>query len=164
MRRIVVCDTGPLLHLGEADILRLLRLAGDVFIPPDVADEFEQNASGITLPEWVEIRELDEPRRRKTLEWSNKIDAGESAAIALAMQMHAEWLLCDDAIARQFAESLGLEVHGSVGLLLWAVAAGHVESRSESLKLLDSLARSSLWISDRVLNEARKAIDQLFRS
>lgn len=55
-------------------------------------------------------------------------DEGEAVAIALTMQMQAEWLLTDDAVARQFGESLGLEIHGSIGLLLWAVAVGHVES------------------------------------
>ncbi len=44
------------------------------------------------------------------------------------MQVQAEWLLTDDAAARQLGESLGLEVHGSIGLLLWAVAVKQVES------------------------------------
>lgn len=162
MSRIVVCDTGPLLHLGEANILYLLRLAGDVFIPPVVVREFELNASSIKLPDWVVVKELDESYKEKALEWKKQIDEGESAAIALTLQIQAEWLLSDDAIARQFAESLGLEIHGSIGLLLWAVAAGHVKSQSEALDLLNALANSSLWISDRVLNQASKAIGKLY--
>jgi predicted nucleic acid-binding protein len=67
MRRIVVCDTGPLLHLSEANIIYLLRLAGEVIIPPVVAKEFEQNASDIRLPDWVMVKELDEPYRKKAL-------------------------------------------------------------------------------------------------
>ena len=69
----------------------------------------------------------------------NQVDEGESAAIALTLQMQAEWLLSDDANARQFAESLGLEIHGSIGLLLWAVATGHVVSQGEALNLLNAL-------------------------
>jgi predicted nucleic acid-binding protein len=164
MRRIVICDTGPLLHLSEAKILHILHLAGEVFIPPVVAKEFEQNASGIKLPDWVKVQELDEPNRKKALEWKHQIDEGESAAIALTMQMQAEWLLSDDAIARQFAESLGLEIHGSIGLLLWAIANRHVENEDEALKFLNALANSSLWISDRVLSQARKAIGKLYSS
>ena len=140
----------------------LLRLAGEIFIPPVVAKEFEQNASDIKLPNWVMVKELDEPYRKKALMWGNQIDEGESAAIALTMQMQAEWLLSDDAIARQFADSLGLEIHGSIGLLLWAVAEGHVESQVEALNMLNALSGSSLWISDRVLNQARKAIVKLY--
>ena len=87
MRRIVVCDTGPLIHLCEANILFLLRLTGEVFIPPVVAKEFEQNVSSIKLPDWVQIKELDETSQKNTLKWVNQIDEGESAAIALTMQM-----------------------------------------------------------------------------
>ena len=65
MRRIVICDTGPLIHLSEANIFYLLRLAGEVFIPPVVAKEFEQNASRIKLPDWVQVKELDEASRKK---------------------------------------------------------------------------------------------------
>lgn len=76
--------------------------------------------------------------------------------------MQAEWLQTDDAIARQFGESLGLEIHGSIGLLLWAVAVGHVESENEALNSVDALVGSSLWISDRVVNQARKTIRTLY--
>jgi predicted nucleic acid-binding protein len=44
--RIVVCDTGPLLHLSEAGAIHLLQLAGEIIIPPVVSLEFEQNAQG----------------------------------------------------------------------------------------------------------------------
>ena len=40
MRRIV-SDTGPLLHLFEANLLALLEAAGKVFVPPAVAGELE---------------------------------------------------------------------------------------------------------------------------
>jgi len=79
----------------------------------------------------------------------------------LALQEHADWFLTDDAKARQFAESAGLEVHGSIGLLLWSVANEHILEKALALHLLDNLANSSLWISERVLQEARKAINAL---
>ena len=78
------------------------------------------------------------------------------------MQTQADWLLRDDTAARQFAQALNVEVHGSIGLLLWAVAAGHIATRDEAFVLLTVLANSSLWISDRVLQKAREAIETLF--
>ncbi len=115
------------------------------------------------IPDWVIVKELDELSTQKALEWQKQIDAGESAAIALSLQLHSDWLLSDDVIARQFAEILGLEVHGSIGVLLWAIATGHVEGKDAALKALDALTGSSLWISDRVLEQARKAILKLFK-
>jgi len=46
MTRIIVCDTGPLLHLSEAGAIHLLLSVGEVLIPPLVAIEFEANAQG----------------------------------------------------------------------------------------------------------------------
>lgn len=162
MSRIVVCDTGPLLHLGEANILNLLHQAGEVIIPCEVAEEFERNTSELKLPAWITITELEKPYQKLALEWRKLIDGGEAAAIALAKQLQAAWLLTDDAIARQFGESLGLEVHGSIGILLLAAVDGYFKSESDVLESLDALAGSSLWISDRVLNQARNAIHTLF--
>jgi len=33
MTRIIVCDTGPLLHLSEAGAIHLLSSAGEVLMP-----------------------------------------------------------------------------------------------------------------------------------
>jgi predicted nucleic acid-binding protein len=94
---------------------------------------------------------------------ANQIDGGEAEAIGLALQEHANWLLTDDAQARQFAESTGLEVHGSIGILLWNVANENILDKALAFQLLDNLASSSLWISERVLHEARRAIDTLLK-
>ncbi len=160
---MVVCDTGPLLHLSEAGAIHLLQQAGGILIPTVVAVEFEQNAQGRKLPQWVQVRQLETISSQKSESWvrAKQVDAGESASIALAVQMNADWLLTDDAKARHFAESLGLEVHGSIGLLLWSVATGYLNDREQALNLIAALADSSLWISDRVLHEARSAIEAL---
>ena len=91
------------------------------------------------------------------------LDAGEAEAVALARQLNAQWLWTDDAAARLFAQTLGLEVHGSLGIVLWAAALGHL-NRADAEVALDRLAQSSLWISARVLAEARAALGQLFPS
>lgn len=164
MTRIIVCDTGPLLHLSEVGAAHLLSLAGRVLIPPLVATEFEANAQGWNPPQWVQVIALEKSGQRKAERWmrTEHIHSGEAEAIGLALQEHADWLLTDDAIARQFAESLGLDVHGSIGILLWSMATGVVQEKELALQLMDQLARSSLWISDRVLQEAYKAINALF--
>ncbi len=163
MTRIIVCDTGPLLHLSEAGAIHLLSLAGEILIPSLVAVEFEANAQGWRPPQWVRIVDLEKSTRQKAEKWvrANRIDGGEAEAIGLALQEHADWLLTDDAQARQFAESAGLEVHGSIGMLLWNVANENILDKALALLLLDNLASSSLWISERVLKEARRAIDTL---
>jgi predicted nucleic acid-binding protein len=160
--RLVVCDTGPLLHLSEAGALHLLQYTGRVLIPDLVAGEFEQNAQGWKPPQWITIKEMDKNTGKQADNWKAKgiVDPGEAHAIALAVQLKADWLLTDDAKARQFAETLGLEVHGSIGLLLWSLGEGFIQ-KDQAYKLLDGLAHSSLWVSERVLDKARQTIDLL---
>jgi len=45
--KLIVCDTGPLVHLFEANLLNLLEAAGKVLMPPSVAKELE----GVAPPE-----------------------------------------------------------------------------------------------------------------
>jgi predicted nucleic acid-binding protein len=165
MKRIIVCDTGPLLHLSEAGAIHLLSLAGEILIPSLVAIEFEANAQGWHPPQWAKVVDLEKSTRQKAEKWvrAKQIDGGEAEAVGLALQEHADWLLTDDAQARQFAESVGLEVHGSIGILLWNVANENILDKALALQLLSNLASSSLWISERVLQEARRAIDTLLK-
>lgn len=37
--RTIVCDTGPILHLGEAKLLKLLQKVRKIYIPEVVDDE-----------------------------------------------------------------------------------------------------------------------------
>jgi len=85
---------------------------------------------------------------------------GEAQAIALARQLGSDWLLTDDAAARLLAESQGLEVHGSLGLVLWLAAMRHL-TVPQAESALDRLARSSLWVSPSVLREAKSALKQM---
>jgi predicted nucleic acid-binding protein len=152
-----------LLHLSEAGLIGLLPQAGDVYIPPIVRAGLARYLPGWKPAEWLAIIQLEGQRVGDAQSWvsAEQLDPGEAEAVGLALQLRANWLLTDDAQARQFAETLGLEVHGSVGLLLWAVAVGHLSSRKKAHESLDALANSSLWVSERVLQEARNAIDLL---
>ncbi|MGE0025269.1 MAG: DUF3368 domain-containing protein [Hyphomicrobium sp.] len=53
-----------------------------------------------------------------------------------------------------------LEVHGSLGVLLWAAAQRHLD-HAQADAALTSLAQSSLWLSPAVLAEARAALRTL---
>ena len=162
--RSIVSDTGPLLHLQEVNALDLAREAGSVKIPPAVADEWrasDPQCAGETS--WVEIVAL--PESGATLARSfvegRLLDRGEAEAMVLAELIEADWFLTDDAAARFLAARRGLEVHGSLGVVLWAAAVGKIDQPSAE-DFLERLGKSSLWISARVLAEARSALVSLF--
>lgn len=164
MKRIV-CDTGPLLHLREAASLELLESTGAVSVPPAVYfelvnhDPFWEN----TKPEWVRLEEIEPDHLVHSLRWrqAGLLDIGEAEALALALQIRADWFLTDDAAARLIAQQQGFEVHGSLGVILWGARTGLLR-RAEAEKSLESLSSSSLWIKPWVLQKAREALLQIY--
>ena len=58
------------------------------------------------------------------------------------------------------AEQLNVEVHGSLGVVLWATANKLIK-KSEAEPLLSGLEKSSLWMSPKVRAEARAALNKI---
>jgi hypothetical protein len=59
--RRIICDTGPLLHLGEAQALELLALAGEISIPLAVDLEMlvHQQDWQNQRPAWIGVQPLE---------------------------------------------------------------------------------------------------------
>ena len=162
--RIVVCDTGPVLHLQEAGVLELLGYMGEILIPPAVDQEVQSLRPewATARPPWLRVTPLPDslgPGVRQLRDAAG-LGPGEAEAIVLARHVRADWLLTDDAGARVLASTLGLEVHGSLGVILWAAAAGRTDLPG-ALAGLDRLATSSLWVTPAILAEAREALVRL---
>jgi len=162
--RVVVSDTGPILHLREAGALDVLQFAGEIIIPAAVDDELLRLIDDwpVLRPAWLQRRSFDPAGPPSPVHHLVAgLGAGETNAILLAREIDADWLLTDDTEARVIAGLAGIEVHGSLGVVLWAAAVGHFD-RAKAAAALDHLARSSLWISAGILAEARAALGRIF--
>ena len=137
-------------HLGELDLLRKICDSA-ILIPPAIAREL----AGRTLPEWFEVRELRQPLGARALEAF--LGAGESEALALALEVEADFVLLDDKAARRLATQLRLTVVGTLGLLLKAKEAGLIPSIRTELEALRSLPfRISPRLQASILAQARE--------
>jgi len=163
--KLIVCDTGPILHFQEANLLELLQKAGKIYIPKIVDIEMNELSSiwKKKKPEWIFIETLlpHETIQAESLFLSGLLDFGEAEAIILAKRLNPKWFLTDDTGARILANSLGMEVHGSLGIVLWSAAVGHL-NYSEAKEALHRLSKTSLWISENILLEARNAMKKMF--
>jgi predicted nucleic acid-binding protein len=160
MKRLVA-DTGPILHLHEANALHLLPLIGEIFLAPSVLSEL--NSLVPTLPPaWIKVQAPLPAGQQRAVEWQRAglLHGGEAESLALALELKPDWFLTDDAAARLMAESLNIETHGSIGVILW-VAAHKLVSAPEAKASLANLERSSLWMSATVRSDARAALDKL---
>ena len=78
------------------------------------------------------------------------IDPGESAAIHLAKESKADFVLMDDADGRRIACSIGLSVIGTVGLLERAAEMNWLDLEDVFLKLK---LETTFRVSDQFLGE-----------
>lgn len=117
---LFVANSSPLIVFERVERLDVLReLFGQLRVPSAVRLEvFGTNQ----LPDWVEERSLSQPLAPQIA--SARLGAGESEAIALALEVKATELIIDDLAARRLAQSLGLSIIGCLGLLLRAKHRG----------------------------------------
>ncbi|VVB85881.1 Uncharacterised protein [uncultured archaeon] len=166
---MIVSNSGPLIHLAKIDQLELLKkLFGKVIIPHDVELEVvdrgkeEGNADAFMIESeiekgWISV-ESGNGAKIKEIAESAGIDIGEASAIMLAKGRKFP-ILIDDLAARRFAAGMGLEVVGSIGVLIRSARMGKI-LKSEALEALDKLARV-MWLSVDIYEDARKAIESL---
>lgn len=120
---IVVSDTSCLCYLARLGVEEVLwKLFHEVMIPPAVADELLAGvASHPELKKLLDQERLQVVQLRsqvRSREFALEIDVGEAEAIALAEEIHANYLLVDDAAGRALATELGIPVIGLLGVLL----------------------------------------------
>ena len=161
----LVADTGPVLHLHEAAALHLLPRIGEILLPPAVLTELRTHVPGLWRdlpPTWVTIPALPVTAQQQAAAWQQAglLHGGEAEALALACEVKPDWFLTDDAAARLMAEAIGIETHGSLGVVLWSAAQGVIDKTAAEAHLA-GLERSSLWMSPRVRAEAQAALAKL---
>jgi predicted nucleic acid-binding protein len=109
---IIISDTTPLRYLIEIEeIDSLTGLFGQVIIPERVFSELQgaktppQVVAWVqSRPEWLAVKQAD----TSLFTPQKKIQAGEHEAIALAIEMKADYLLIDDADAIKEAHRIKL--------------------------------------------------------
>lgn len=143
---VVVADTSVLLNLCRVQLDSLLpKLFGEVWIPPAVEKEFQRHCvahirfQGLSLPPWVRLSgAVNIPPEVSACP---NIDPGETEALALALQLHADLILVDDLAARRAAVILHQRFTGIGGILLKAKAAGLIFSVATCLDQLQAQSR-----------------------
>jgi len=160
MANNAVSDTGPILHLTEINFIKSLEIFSSVLIPEEVSNELRKH--GIKIPRSVKIKTLNSQSkdRVKVLTNQHSIDSGEAEAIALALQEKASYFLTDDLEARRVAKNYNLETHGTVGVVLRAFRDKLINKRDAIEKTRSLKNNSSLFITQDLISEAIKAIEE----
>lgn len=130
---LLVADSGPLIALARVSLLHVpVRLYGQVFVPAAVWKEVLRRPSELELGNLqaalaaghltLAADAADSPLLPPP---SSALGAGERAAIAMARECGAE-VLIDERRGRRVALGAGLQVVGTLGLLVRARELGMV--------------------------------------
>jgi uncharacterized protein len=155
----VVINTSPLILLSKIDRLRLLEnLFEQVLVPRAVIEEieakpgvYEQEVSALIRANILEIQACEETISHEHLA---DLGDGEHETISLALETSADLVIMDDQEARRIARHMGLQVTGTIGVL--------IEARERKLiasirKELDHLIEVGMWLDEvfyhRILKE-----------
>lgn len=119
---IVISDTSCIGYLIIIDKIFLLRdNFSKIFIPQIVHKEILQLSEKYDLSkylhsDWISINTIKNTNLYNEL--LKKVDEGESEAIVLSQEIHADLLLIDERKGTEIARSFGIRTIGLLGVLL----------------------------------------------
>ena len=156
---IVVINSGPLMALAKLGLLDLLpRLYGQVSFPTAVFAEVvvrgrERGYSDaflvqLAVQQWklkvLEVSEGDLPPDIQDL----PLDAGEKQTLYLAQRDKADLALFDDEKVREEAKARGMNIKGTLGVIIQAYRTGLVGFNDVESTIEAIIAREDIWISE----------------
>lgn len=176
---MVVCDSGPIVHLSRVGKLELLKelfssvvkeLFSSVEIPLSVYREVVEEAKalgkrGVNAIEmaikdgWIKTVELGERDPVGKLAKAESIQLEDAEVVYLAKKRSAS-LVTNDGWLIAVARSLGIRTLWTTTLILLAIKRGKI-SKKEGKELLRELVLSGLYIRPDIYATLLHAIDEL---
>jgi hypothetical protein len=153
----VVSNTSPLLYLYRINGIDWLpTLFDEIWTPEAVKNELRAGGSkGYDVPNpdnysWLNIVN---PKSMPS-EWlALDLGAGELATMALALENPDRVVLLDDMLARRTAQAAGLQVWGTLKILLEAKSHGSIDKIEPYIA---KLSDSGMWISAEIKERISK--------
>ena len=146
-----ISNTSPLLYLYRIGAIDWLpKLFDEVWTPEAVCNELRNGRSkGYDVPNpddyaWLNVVN---PKAMPS-EWlALDLGVGEIAAMALALENPSRIVLLDDMLARRTAQVAGLQVWGTLKVLLEAKSQGLVDPIEPHIT---KLSEAGMWVSSDV--------------
>lgn len=156
---IVVSDTTPLISLMKLGHLELIKkLFGKIIIPQAVYNElvcdvrFQSEGQQIKNASYISVVKYENEHSLNLLRRSSGLDLGESEAILLADDLNASFILMDEAKGRQVANQMGLELLGTIGILMIAYKE-HLLNKQDIYDCIYVLKSAERRISDKLYQQ-----------
>ena len=145
MPKTIISDTSCFIVLEKINELSLLyKIYGQIITTKEVASEYGQS-----LPDWIIIKETSDKYRKQILGF--QLDKGEASVIELAIETPGSTIILDDLKARTIAQKLGIEITGTIGIIVKAKLIGVIPSIKP---YLDKIRKNGFHLTDEIEKQA----------
>ncbi|MBN2088847.1 DUF3368 domain-containing protein [candidate division KSB1 bacterium] len=155
---MIVSNSTPLIAFARINQLMLLqKVVAEIVIPGAVANEISQYTEkkqgliDLVKESWITIKKVQSIAQVQLL--LPTLDRGEAEVIALAREQQADLVLIDELTGRKVAESLGLHISGSIGILIQAKKTGILQSVKP---FIDEMTKHGIYYSRNFINSVLK--------
>ena len=155
-----VSDAGPFIHLAQVGQLSLLSMFSKILVPSKVISEVTiGNEPGIKkITSWPNLEKFTLSSKAinkfKKLIPDIKLEEGEMQALWLCLNAGVSLFLTDDLDARTIALKLGLEVHGSIGIIVRAYKRKMIDLKRAEQAINDLYFKSKLFVTQGITTNA----------
>lgn len=158
MAESIVTNTGPLVALARAELLDVMgKLPFEFICPQEVFEELAQGAAKgypPVEPQWLKTQALSSPIDDVA---QLALDKGEAAVIQLALELGVRRVCIDERKGRLAAQWVGLEVTGSLGLLIRAKKMGLITALRP---VLEKLNQSGVFYDAHLVRRVLEGVDE----
>ncbi len=165
---IVISNTSPIFYFASVEKLSLLKdLYSKIYIPIAVWEEIPSNLRNEISDKKTEWLIIQNPEKNDFKEAAislfHILGRGESYAIALSLELNADYLLINDQEAKIKAEEMGIKTKWITEVLLDAAEKKIIKNFQEFQKIFEKMIENGLWIKKEHYNDIiLKAKDILF--
>ncbi len=157
-----VFDAGPFIHLHEIHSLHITSSFSEVLSTPEILDECSRIKKDILALKNAVIKHLLGHHKDLATHLTSRYDIeyGEATGIALCRQEKIKHFFTDDLDARETAKTLGLEVHGTLAIILRSLRKNTLTKKQASDTLTSLYYSSSLYLTKELYEYALKEVEQ----
>ena len=151
---MVIVNSSPIITLGKISKLELLRKLFDIVIISEQV--YKEIRSKPYNEETIAIKKAVEDDKwikvQKSIELKVNLGIGEASSLSLASKLKQP-LIIDDRKAVFVANTLGIECHGTLFIVLLALKRKIIKSKKEAIDIVNQLIGNNLYLSSDALSE-----------
>ncbi len=154
---IVCSNTSPIIFLSKINQLDLLdKCFSKTFLPEAVIDEL----IGYPIPEFIYKSKISDHGNAFVTGSLGALHRGELEAIVLARELKADFIILDDHLARKKARRMGIQVIGTLGVLLLACKKEIISSHDVKHHIHTLITQHNLFISKSIIEAVNNTLEK----